>query len=260
MIKPVVIKPVTKTYEACVRIGRFLIFNGDTFGLINMKLFMLKIGARPQGRLIEQHDVMFVIANSLSETIESVNQHWPAVKNNWHLDAWREVKRVGDYQILLSTDSLSKDGWSKDGWSKDNALADNILADDRVDNKLDSQGKQLYFVNLGGYLPGQFEEFHYKTLVVAETLGKATAQVKKTAFYQDYTFDNIDTAKSGVATSHVDDKHQLDLDDIHCVADLLPNDVALTIQPLTEPEQNQLPDDALHIGYLSLKQIKTMID
>ena len=220
-----------------------------------MKLFMLKIGARPQGRLIEQHDVMFVIANSLSEIIESVNQHWPAVKNNWHLDAWREVKRVGDYQILLSTDSFSKDGWSKDS-----ALADNILADERVDNKLDSQDKQLYFVNLGGYLPGQFEEFHYKTLVVAETLGKATAQVKKTAFYQDYTFDNVDTAKSGVATSHVDDKQQLDLDDIHCVADLLPRDVALTIQPLTEHEKNQLPDDALHIGYLSLKQIKTMID
>ena len=238
-----------------MRLGRFLIFNGDTFGRINMKLFMLKIGARPQGRLIEQHDVMFVIANSLSETIESVNQHWPEVKNNWHLDAWREVKRVGDYQILLSTDSLSKDGLSKD-----NALADNIFADDRVDNKLDSHGKQLYFVNLGGYLPGQFEEFHYKTLVVAETLGKATAQVKKTAFYQDYTFDNVDIAKSGVATSHVDDKHQLDLDDIHCVADLLPKDVALTIQPLTEHEKNQLPDDALHIGYLSLKQIKTMID
>ena len=238
-----------------MRLGRFLIFNGDTFGRINMKLFMLKIGARPQGRLIEQHDVMFVIANSLSETIESVNQHWPAVKNNWHLDAWREVKRVGDCQILLS-----KNSFSEDGWSKDNAVADNIFADDRVDNKLDSQDKQLYFVNLGGYLPGQFEEFHYKTLVVAETLGKATAQVKKTAFYQDYTFDNVDTAKSGVATSHVDDKHQLDLDDIHCVADLLPNDVALTIQPLTEPEKNQLPYDALHIGYLSLKQIKTMID
>lgn len=236
-------------------VRRFLSFNVDTFGRINMKLFMLKIGARPLGRLIEQHDVMFVIANSLSETIESVNQHWPAVKNNWHLDAWREVKRVGDYQILLS-----KNSFSEDGWSKDNALSDNRFEDDRVDNKLDSQGKQLYFVNLGGYLPGQFEEFHYKTLVVAETLGKATAQVKKTAFYQDYTFDNVDTAKSGVATSHVDDKHQLDLDDIHCVADLLPNDVALTIQPLTEPEKNQLPDDALHIGYLSLKQIKTMID
>ena len=243
-----------------MRLGRFLIFNGDTFGRINMKLFMLKIGARPQGRLIEQHDVMFVIANSLSETIESVNQHWPAVKNNWHLDAWREVKRVGDCQILLSKNSLSKDGWSKDNALADKMLADNIFAEDRVDNKLDNQGKQLYFVNLGGYLPGQFEEFHYKTLVIAETLGKATAQVKKTAFYQDYTFDNVDTAKSGVATSHVDDKHQLDLDDIHCVADLLPNDVALTIQPLTEPEKNQLPDDALHIGYLSPKQIKTMID
>lgn len=232
-----------------MRLGRFLIFNGDTFGRINMKLFMLKIGARPQGRLIEQHDVMFVIANSLSETIESVNQHWPAVKNNWHLDAWREVKRVGDCQILLSKNSLSKDGWSKDNALADKMLADNIFAEDRVDNKLDNQGKQLYFVNLGGYLPGQFEEFHYKTLVIAETLGKATAQVKKTAFYQDYTFDNVDTAKSGVATSHVDDKHQLDLDDIHCVADLLPNDVALTIQPLTEPEK---------ISYLTMRCISVI--
>lgn len=192
---------------------------------------MLKIGARPQGRLIEQHDVMFVIANSLSETVATVNQRWPEVKNAWHLDAWRDVKRVGDYKIALSNDK--------------------VLA--KVE-------KQLYFVNLGGYLPNQFEEFHYKTLVVAESLSKATAQVKKSAFYHDYTFDNIDTARSGVATSHVDDKHKLDMDDIHCVTDLLPQNIALIVQPLTEDEKVQLPEDALHIGYLNLKQIKTMVE
>ena len=68
-----------------------------------MKLFMLKIGARPQGRLIEQHDVMFVVANSLRETIPVVNQLWPEINNKWHLDAWREVQRVGNYKITLVT-------------------------------------------------------------------------------------------------------------------------------------------------------------
>lgn len=197
-----------------------------------MQLFMLKIGARPQGRLIEQHDVMFVIANSLSEVIPVVNQQWAEVKNKWHLDAWRAVNRVGDFHIQL-TEKAS-------------------LADNSTDNN------QLYFVNLGGYLPNQFEEFHYKTLVVSESISKATAQVKKGDFYRDYTFNNVNPNISGVATSHVDDKHLLDIDDIHSVAELLPNSFNLHIRPLSEQEKTELPHDELHIGYLSLKQIRQM--
>ena len=198
-----------------------------------LKLFMLKIGARPQGRLIEQHDVMFIVANSLSETIAVVNQRWPEVKNKWHVDAWREVKRVGDYGITLV-----------------NQVNSSVTQA--------SQDTQLYFINLGGYLPNQFEEFHYKTLVVAASVSKATAQVKKSTFYRDFTFDNANPAVSGVATSHVDDKHQLDMDDIHCVADLLPNEFALFIHELNEQQKSELPLDELHIGYLSLKQLQTL--
>lgn len=195
-----------------------------------MQLFMLKIGARPKGRLIEQHDVMFVIANSLSDIIPVVNDTWQEVKNKWHLDAWRAVNRVGDYQISVIENSKT----------------------------VTPNEQQLYFVNLGGYLPNQFEEFHYKTLVVAESIPKATAQVKKSDFYRDYTFDNANPSVSGVATSHVDDKHLLDIDDIHPVADLMPNGFGLAIRPLTEQEKTEMPHDELHIGYLSLKQLKTM--
>lgn len=198
-----------------------------------MQLFMLKIGARPQGRLIEQHDVMFVIANSLSEVIPVVNQQWTEVKNKWHLDAWRAVNRVGDFHIQL-TEKAS-------------------LADNSTDNN------QLYFVNLGGYLPNQFEEFHYKTLVVADSISKATAQVKKSDFYRDYTFNNANPALSGVATSHVDDKHELDIDEIYQVAELLPDSVSLSIRALSDDEKATMPHDELHIGYLSLKQLKALI-
>ena len=202
-----------------------------------MHLYMLKIGARPHGRLIEQHDVMFVVANSLSETIGVVNQHWQDVKGQWHLDAWRDVNRVGDYQIsVVETTSNNEDSG----------------------NLNDDTELKLYFVNLGGYLPNQFEEFHYKTLVVAESLAKATAQVKKSEFYRDYTFHNAEPAIDGVAISHVDDKHALEVDEIHSVAALLPNGFNLVIRALNAAEKKQMPDDHLHIGYLNLKQIKTL--
>lgn len=204
-----------------------------------MHLYMLKIGARPHGRLIEQHDVMFVVANSLSETIDVVNQHWPEVKGKWHLDAWRVVNRVGDYHISLMAPTSAKD-------------TANLPS-------VDDSALKLYFINLGGYLPNQFEEFHYKTLVVADSVAKATAQVKKSAFYRDYTFSNAEPALDGVATSHVDDKHALEVDEIHSVAGLLPNGFKLVIRALNTAEKLQIPDDHLHIGYLSLKQIRSMV-
>ena len=107
-------------------------------------------------------------------------------------------------------------------------------------------------------MPNQFEEFHYKTLVIADTVGRATAQVKKSDFYRDYTFDNANPALSGIATSHVDDKHALDVDDIHVVDALLPDGWGLKIEALDEHQQSTLQEDTLHIGYISLKALKTL--
>ena len=60
----------------------------------------------------------------------------------------------------------------------------------------------LFFLNLGGYRPGEFEELHYKMLVVSETSAKAITEAKQTAFYRAAGFKG--------AESHIDDKYTLD--------------------------------------------------
>lgn len=42
-----------------------------------LTLFMVQLGGRPKGRLIEQHDVFFGVANQMSELIDDINNHWP---------------------------------------------------------------------------------------------------------------------------------------------------------------------------------------
>lgn len=189
-----------------------------------MKLFMVKIGATPKGRLIEQHDVFFGVAKQLSDIVPMVDQFWYEVAGDWHVDAWREVTKVDDFAIEICPK-----------------------------NQQTSHPYRLFFINLGGYLPNQFEEFHYKTLVVAESMSQAIAKVKQSTFYQTYGFDNLNPYVSGQATSHVDNRHELIFDEIYDVADLLTYEMGLNIRPLNE---SQTADDPLHIGYLSLRQLQ----
>ena len=91
-------------------------------------------------------------------------------------------------------------------------------------------------------------------------MAKATAAVKTSDFYRDYCFENDDSRISGAATSHVDDKHLLDIDDLHCVAALLADTAALQITPLTPAEQQSMPEDFLHIGYLPRKSLLQLAD
>lgn len=195
-----------------------------------MKLLMLKIGARPKGRLIEQHDVVFCAVDDFTQVIDVVNKAWQEAKNNWHIDAWREITRVGEYRIELVPNTPS-------------------------DHKTDEMQSQLYFVNLGGYLPDMFEEFHYKDLVVASSVANATAQVKQSEFYKTYDLTTIDPLTGINGVSHVDDRMNVDIDEIHAVNALI-SDFTLKIIPLSDSEKLTVPQDTLHIGYLSKKKIR----
>ena len=66
-----------------------------------LTLFMVQLGGRPKGRLIEQHDIFFGVANQVSELIDDINQHWPEVKNKWHIDSYRAIRKVDNYAIKL---------------------------------------------------------------------------------------------------------------------------------------------------------------
>ena len=68
------------------------------------------------------------------------------------------------------------------------------------------QKTRLFFINLGGYKENEFEEYHYKMLTACEDKSVAIQAAKQTAFYKHTGFKG--------ATSHIDDKYGVDVDDI----------------------------------------------
>ena len=193
-------------------------------------LFMVQLGGRPKGRLIEQHDIFFGVANQVSELVDDINHHWPEVKNKWHIDSYRAITKVGNHTVKLIE-------------SDNQAANDNVL--------------KLFFINLGGYQRGSFEEFHHKLLIVAATQAEAIKQAKQRTFYKEFTFKDKDSPFN--AASHIDDKFQVDIDDIYDVNDLVSN-----IQILIEPtihnshELANADEDKEYVGYLSIKNLRKL--
>ncbi|WP_314885704.1 DUF1543 domain-containing protein [Psychrobacter immobilis] len=191
---------------------------------------MVQLGGRPKGRLIEQHDIFFGVANQVSELIDDINNHWPEVNNKWHIDSYRAITKVGNHTVKLIE-------------SDNQAANDNVL--------------KLFFINLGGYQQGSFEEFHHKLLIVAATQAEAIKQAKQSEFYQQFTYKDKDTPFN--AASHIDDKFEVDIDDIYNVNDLVSN-----IQILIEPrihnshELANADEDKEYVGYLSIKNLRKL--
>lgn len=193
-------------------------------------LFMVQLGGRPKGRLIEQHDMFFGVANQVSELVDDINSHWPEVKNKWHIDSYRAITNVDNYSVKL------------------------IESNNQVDAE---KGLKLFFINLGGYQRGSFEEFHHKLLIVAATQAEAIKQAKQSTFYKEFTF--VDKDSPFDAASHIDDKFEVDIDDIYNVNDLI-SSVQILIEPMANdsPELANIDDDKEYVGYLSIKNLRKL--
>ena len=193
-------------------------------------LYMIQLGGRPKGRLIEQHDIFFGVANQVNELIADINNHWPEVKNKWHIDSYRAISKVDNYAIKL--------------------VESNIQAECANDLK-------LFFINLGGYQQDSFEEFHYKLLIVADSQADAVKQAKQSEFYKQFTFK--DKASPFNAASHIDDKFEVDIDDIYNVNDLISN-VKIIIEPFARALDKSINviEDKKYVGYLSIKNLKKL--
>ncbi len=175
------------------------------------------LGCKPSGRLTEQHDIFFGVGTSLKSLIPQFHEFWPEAKGDIHIDAWREVTCVENYAISIVPRSQEVNG-----------------------------DLNLYFINLGGYKKGEFDEYHYKVLAIADSVAQAGKQSKSTAFYKHYNFKG--------ATSHIDDKYGIDVDDTFKVEDVLPSKFKSSYQ-IDIVENSRSEDDELHIGYLKLSKI-----
>ncbi len=180
------------------------------------KLFMILLGCKPTGRSIEQHDIFFGIAASIKALV-------PAIKGSWkgsgkiHIDAWREVTNVDDYELSV----IKKE-------------------------KVSSTKSSLFFINLGGYKPNCFDEFHYKMLTVSESKAAAILAAKQTVFYQHTGFGKI-------ANSHIDDKYGVDVDDIFEISDILSEDMKKDYSiKISATTSENLPKDEMNLGYFKL--------
>ena len=183
-----------------------------------MKLYMIMLGCRPEGRFTEQHDIFFGIANSLKDLIPEFKKFWKNA-GSIHIDAWREVTNVDNHLIEISPKET-------------------------IENNKDN----LFFINLGGYKENEFEEYHYKIVTVAETLAEAQKKSKQTSFFKHCGFGTN-------AVSHIDDKFGIDVDDSFNVKEMLMPIFKDNFDiKITKSTQN-LPEDEMHIGYVKLDKI-----
>lgn len=111
----------------------------------------------------------------------------------------------------------------------------------------DSNLDKLFFINLGGYKENEFEEYHYKILTVTESLGLASKKARKSTFYKHCGFKG--------ASSHIDDKYGIDLDDIYNVSDILDEKFKNHYSLKISKSETILEEDRFHIGYLKLNKI-----
>lgn len=180
-----------------------------------MKLYMILIGATLPGRHIEQHDIYFGIGDDLKSLVPDLFNFWPEANGKIHIDAWREVTQVNGFRI-------------------------------NVVEKGASNPDKLFFLNLGGYKEGDFEEPHYKLLVVEQDKAAAIKRAKETAFYKHTGFAG--------APSHIDDKYGVDVDDVFEIEEALSADFKEKFS-LSIFHAEGGKNDEIHLGYLPLQKI-----
>jgi len=181
-----------------------------------IKLYMLLLGCKPEGRHTEQHDVFFGIGTSLTDLVPAIIDFWPEANGKIHIDAWREVNMVDRYSVRVTM---------------------------RGDVSKNEEQHKLFFINLGGYKENDFEEYHYKCLSVAANAAEAIRQAKAQTFWKHQV------------SSHIDDKYGIDVDDIYEIEEVLPPHLKEKYAVLVEKSTPISSEDELHPGYLKLSKL-----
>jgi Domain of Unknown Function (DUF1543) len=127
-------------------------------------LFAVYLGGRAPRCNTELHDVVFIAAESVPAGYEKILAKWFGNPARMHIDSWCELSAVDGYRICLREEPAPP-------------------------------SPKLFFINLGGYQPGEFAELHANAFVVAageaEVKQRAKAELLrgKVAVHTDDLFD-----------------------------------------------------------------------
>ena len=183
------------------------------------KLFMILLGSMPPGRMTEQHDVFFGIAPALNELVSEINNFWPNTRS-LHIDVWQQISYLDGHAIKVLLRSQ--------------------------ETETDDQSLKLFFINLGGYKRNEFDEYHFRMIVLANNKTEAINKSKATYFYKTYRYKE--------ATSHIDDKYGIDVDDIYELQDILPKHIKDLYKIVITPDANG-QEDVCVPGYLTMAKL-----
>lgn len=106
------------------------------------KLFMFYIGGACGGSNIELHDIRFSTGETPEDCHDDLRRQWWGAPKSLHIDSWAEIGHADGYDIDLRPEPSR-------------------------------EPDRLFFLNLGGYRAGEFEEQHRNLLIVAATQQEA---------------------------------------------------------------------------------------
>jgi hypothetical protein len=185
-----------------------------------MNLYLLLLGAEAPGRVVEQHNYFFGIAEHLPGPLPEARAFWPDAGHSLHIDGWREVNKVDDCTVRVVP--LAGDG--------------------------PASGNKLFFLNLGGCTRGELEEQHNTVLTVRNSRLAAIQFTKKSLFFKTKSL-------KGIASAHIDKKYGIDMDTVHYIEDLL-SPASKAQYRIVFGNGTGIPDDKIHLGYFKLDKSK----
>ena len=119
-----------------------------------MKLFVYYLGGRAGRANIEVHDVAFAVGARYEDAFPYLREHWFGDLNGLHIDCYAELAYADGYAIEVALRSDAATDFSQ-------------------------TSAKLFFVNLGAYQHGQFEEVHFNKIVVATSEEEAKQRAKE---------------------------------------------------------------------------------
>jgi len=130
------------------------------------RLFAVCLGGRAPGCKVELHDVAFAVGTSLEDIHPTLLSNWFGAPDGLHVDAWAVLDRVPGFRVELTRDPPAND-------------------------------LKLYFVNIGGYVEGEFGERHAWAFYAGDDRGEIKRRARRELL-------------AGKQSVHRDDLHAID--------------------------------------------------
>ena len=139
----------------------------------DLKLFAVLVGGEHPKARLELHDMVFVIASSIEETVPALRNAWWGTPSSLHIDAWAIINRVDGFAVCAAPGGDLQNGDPQNGDCSD-------------------ARPSLFFVNTGGYTPGALNEDHAYSFHVGEDKAAVWKAARARAAFTSKHKDNFE--------------------------------------------------------------------